>query len=33
MIKLVKLPIDGLLLDAGGGTGRVATALKWKNWR
>lgn len=28
MLKLVKLPFDGLLLDAGGGTGRVATALK-----
>ncbi len=28
MLRVVNLPIDGLLLDAGGGTGRVATALK-----
>jgi ubiquinone/menaquinone biosynthesis C-methylase UbiE len=28
MLKVVKLPVDGLLLDAGGGTGRVAAALK-----
>jgi ubiquinone/menaquinone biosynthesis C-methylase UbiE len=27
MLKLVTLPSDGLLLDAGGGTGRVAAAL------
>lgn len=28
MLKTVNLPVDGLLLDAGGGTGRVAAALK-----
>lgn len=28
MLRVVRLPVDGLLLDAGGGTGRVATALK-----
>lgn len=28
MLKMVALPVDGLLLDAGGGTGRVATALR-----
>lgn len=28
MLRVVNLPIDGLLLDAGGGTGRVAAALK-----
>jgi demethylmenaquinone methyltransferase/2-methoxy-6-polyprenyl-1,4-benzoquinol methylase len=28
MLRVVELPVDGLLLDAGGGTGRVATALK-----
>lgn len=28
MLKMVKLPVDGLLLDAGGGTGRVASALR-----
>ena len=28
MLKVVQLPVDGLLLDAGGGTGRVAAALK-----
>ena len=28
MLKLVQLPVDGILLDAGGGTGRVAEALK-----
>jgi demethylmenaquinone methyltransferase/2-methoxy-6-polyprenyl-1,4-benzoquinol methylase len=27
MLKMVTLPVDGLLLDAGGGTGRVAAAL------
>jgi ubiquinone/menaquinone biosynthesis C-methylase UbiE len=27
MLKMVALPADGLLLDAGGGTGRVASAL------
>ena len=28
MLKMVALPSDGLLLDAGGGTGRVASALR-----
>ena len=28
MLKMVALPVDGLLLDAGGGTGRVASALR-----
>jgi demethylmenaquinone methyltransferase/2-methoxy-6-polyprenyl-1,4-benzoquinol methylase len=28
MLKMVALPCDGLLLDAGGGTGRVASALR-----
>jgi ubiquinone/menaquinone biosynthesis C-methylase UbiE len=28
MLKMVDLPMDGLLLDAGGGTGRVASALR-----
>jgi demethylmenaquinone methyltransferase/2-methoxy-6-polyprenyl-1,4-benzoquinol methylase len=28
MLKMVALPADGLLLDAGGGTGRVAVALR-----
>lgn len=28
MLRVVNLPVDGLLLDAGGGTGRVAAALK-----
>ena len=28
VIELTNLPIDGILLDAGGGTGRVAQALK-----
>jgi ubiquinone/menaquinone biosynthesis C-methylase UbiE len=28
MLKMVALPVDGLLLDAGGGTGRVAAALR-----
>ena len=28
LIKLLDLPIDGKLLDAGGGTGRVSLALK-----
>ncbi|MCX7755842.1 MAG: class I SAM-dependent methyltransferase [Anaerolineales bacterium] len=28
MLKAARLPVDGLLLDAGGGTGRVATALR-----
>jgi demethylmenaquinone methyltransferase/2-methoxy-6-polyprenyl-1,4-benzoquinol methylase len=28
MLKMVALPTDGLLLDAGGGTGRVASALR-----
>jgi demethylmenaquinone methyltransferase/2-methoxy-6-polyprenyl-1,4-benzoquinol methylase len=28
MLKTVNLPVDGLLLDAGGGTGRVAAALR-----
>jgi demethylmenaquinone methyltransferase/2-methoxy-6-polyprenyl-1,4-benzoquinol methylase len=28
MLKMVALPADGLLLDAGGGTGRVAAALR-----
>lgn len=28
MLKMVALPVGGLLLDAGGGTGRVATALR-----
>jgi demethylmenaquinone methyltransferase/2-methoxy-6-polyprenyl-1,4-benzoquinol methylase len=28
MLRVVNLPVDGLLLDAGGGTGRVAIALK-----
>lgn len=28
MLKVVALPVDGLLLDAGGGTGRVAAALR-----
>jgi demethylmenaquinone methyltransferase/2-methoxy-6-polyprenyl-1,4-benzoquinol methylase len=28
MLKFVALPSDGLLLDAGGGTGRVAEALR-----
>lgn len=28
MLQMVDLPVDGLLLDAGGGTGRVAAALR-----
>jgi demethylmenaquinone methyltransferase/2-methoxy-6-polyprenyl-1,4-benzoquinol methylase len=28
MLRFVSLPADGLLLDAGGGTGRVAAALR-----
>ncbi len=28
MLKMVDLPVDGILLDAGGGTGRVASALR-----
>jgi len=28
MLKMVGLPVDGLLLDAGGGTGRIAAALR-----
>jgi len=28
MLRMVSLPMDGLLLDAGGGTGRVASALR-----
>jgi len=28
MLDFVNLPADGLLLDAGGGTGRVAAALR-----
>ena len=28
MLKVLALPADGLLLDAGGGTGRVAAALR-----
>lgn len=28
MLEFLNLPVDGLLLDAGGGTGRVAAALK-----
>lgn len=28
MLKMVALPVDGLLLDAGGGTGRIASALR-----
>jgi ubiquinone/menaquinone biosynthesis C-methylase UbiE len=28
MLKMVDLPVDGLLLDVGGGTGRVASALR-----
>ncbi len=28
MLRVVNLPVDGFLLDAGGGTGRVAAALK-----
>lgn len=28
MLELAGLPVDGLLLDAGGGTGRVAAALR-----
>ena len=28
MLRVAKLPADGLLLDAGGGTGRVAAALR-----
>lgn len=28
MLKMVALPVDGFLLDAGGGTGRVMTALR-----
>jgi demethylmenaquinone methyltransferase/2-methoxy-6-polyprenyl-1,4-benzoquinol methylase len=28
MLRVVSLPVDGLLLDAGGGTGRVAAALR-----
>jgi ubiquinone/menaquinone biosynthesis C-methylase UbiE len=28
LIELAKLPVDGRLLDAGGGTGRVADALR-----
>lgn len=28
IIRIAGLPVDGLLLDAGGGTGRVAQALK-----
>ncbi len=28
MLKMVNLPVEGLLLDAGGGTGRVASALR-----
>ena len=28
MLKKVDLPVDGILLDVGGGTGRVASALK-----
>ena len=27
MVRIVELPVDGVLLDAGGGTGRVASAL------
>jgi ubiquinone/menaquinone biosynthesis C-methylase UbiE len=27
-LKMVALPVDGLLLDVGGGTGRVASALR-----
>ncbi|PWH17568.1 MAG: methyltransferase type 11 [Anaerolineae bacterium] len=28
MLRVVNLPVDGLVLDAGGGTGRVAAALR-----